>query len=104
MRAAHAIAACLVTTAAVVGCGDEAKKAVNRGGDTKCSEFVAQDADKQRITVTKFLEQERSGNAPPSEDRTIDAAVAAIELMCSAQANPDTPIRKADLSGVLVPK
>ncbi|WP_327117193.1 hypothetical protein OHB12_06810 [Nocardia sp. NBC_01730] len=103
MRAACAIAACLVTTAAVVGCGDETKKVVNRGGDTKCSEFVAQDADKQRITVTKFLE-ERNGDPSPSDDRTIDGVTAAIEAMCSVQANPSTPIREADLSGVLLPE
>ncbi|MFE5475820.1 hypothetical protein ACWFRF_01195 [Nocardia sp. NPDC055165] len=31
-------------------------------------------------------------------------SVAAIDLMCGAQADPDTPIREADLTGVLVPK
>ncbi|GAA5079003.1 MULTISPECIES: hypothetical protein [Nocardia] len=88
----------------VGGCGDEPEKLVNKGGDTPCSEFSAQDPDKQRITVTKFLEQERGGDAPPTQDRTVDAAIASIKLMCAAQANPDTPIKKADLTGILVPK
>lgn len=99
--AAVAAAAALAVLAS--GC-EEAEKAVNKGGDTPCSEFVAQDKDKQRVTVTKFLEQERNGNAPATNDQTVDASIAAIELMCRAQANPDTPIRKADLTGILVPK
>lgn len=101
-----AIAAFVVAAAAALftsGC-DDAKKAVNAGGDTPCNEFVAQDKDKQRITVTKFLEQERSDKSAPTNDRAIDAAIASIELMCRAQANPDTPIRKADLTGIFVPK
>ncbi|MFI9503948.1 hypothetical protein [Nocardia sp. NPDC052566] len=84
------------------GCS-EAEKAVNPGGDTKCTDFVRQDADKQRVTVAKFLEQE-SGDRPTPDARTVDAAVASIQLMCSAQANPETPIKKADLTGILVPK
>ncbi|MGK8522466.1 hypothetical protein ACRS6B_13315 [Nocardia asteroides] len=85
------------------GCGDEPAKIVNKGGDTPCNEFVAQDAEKQRITTEKFLEQEREGDGKP-DATTVDAAIAAIELMCAAQANPDTPIRKADLTGIFVPK
>ncbi|MFQ6330101.1 hypothetical protein ACLMAL_28735 [Nocardia sp. CWNU-33] len=99
-----ALAVAAVTTVFTSGC-DEAKKAVNAGGDTPCNEFVAQDNDKQRVTVTKFLEQERSSDkSAPTNDQTIDAAIASIELMCKAQANPDTPIRKADLTGIFVPK
>jgi acid stress chaperone HdeA len=85
------------------GCGDEPKKIVNKGGDTPCNEFVAQDDDKQRITTEKFLEQEREGDGTP-DARIVDASIAAIKLMCAAQANPDTPIRKADLTGIFVPK
>ncbi|WP_069161045.1 hypothetical protein [Nocardia altamirensis] len=87
------------------GCGEDAKKLVNKGGDTPCTEFLAQDADKQRITVTKFLEQERGSTTSPATDATtVDAAIASIKLMCTAQANPSTPISKADLTGILVPK
>ncbi|QBS39622.1 hypothetical protein [Nocardia sp. CS682] len=94
----------LATAFFVGGCGDEPEKLVNKGGDTPCNEFTAQDPDKQRITVTKFLEQERGGEAPSTQDQTVDASIAAIKLMCTAQANPDTPIKKADLTGILVPK
>ncbi|MFI7002253.1 hypothetical protein [Nocardia sp. NPDC050175] len=94
----------LIAAFFVGGCGDEPKKLVNKGGSTPCSEFTAQDADKQRITVTKFLEQERNNDSSAPEGQTIDAAIASIKLMCVAQANPDTPINKADLTGILVPK
>ncbi|WP_454197413.1 hypothetical protein [Nocardia sp. Marseille-Q1738] len=97
------IAVLAVLAVCAAGCGDEPQKVVNKGGDTPCNEFVAQDAEKQRITTEKFLEQEREGDGTP-DARTVDAAIAAIELMCTAQANPDTPIRKADLTGILVPK
>ncbi|MGQ4600750.1 hypothetical protein [Nocardia sp. R6R-6] len=100
-RLGMAVLAALIVCAA--GCGDEPKKVVNKGGDTPCNEFVAQDPEKQRITTEKFLEQEREGNGSP-DAATVDAAITAIKLMCAAQANPDTPIRKADLTGVLVPK
>ncbi|MFB7874554.1 hypothetical protein ACFC06_04830 [Nocardia sp. NPDC056064] len=92
----------LAVLGASTGCG-EVEKAVNKGGDTPCSEYTAQDGDKKNTTVTKFLEEKRDDNAAPDQN-TVDLAVAAIDLMCGAQANPDTPIREADLSGVLVPK
>lgn len=101
MRTTLLIAAAAVALC-TTGCA-EAEKAVNKGGDTPCSEFVAQDQDKRRVTVTKFLEQESSGDAAPSA-QYVDASLAAIQVMCSAQANPDTPIREADLTGILVPK
>ncbi|MGV9737810.1 hypothetical protein [Nocardia farcinica] len=105
MRAPRNTVAALLAAAALAAVGtacDEAEKAVNKGGDTPCSEFTAQDADKKRTTVTKFLEEER-GEAP-ADQNTLDLAIAAIDLMCSAQADPDTPIHQADLTGVLVPK
>ncbi|WP_278265751.1 hypothetical protein [Nocardia sp. AG03] len=94
--------AILALLGASTGCS-EVEKAVNKGGDTKCSEFTAQDADKKNTTVTKFLEEKRNDDATPDQN-SVDLAVAAIDLMCGAQANPDTPIREADLSGILVPK
>lgn len=98
-------AAAVIALAAVLlaaGCA-EAEKAVNKGGDTPCSEFVQQDAEKQRVTVRKFLEQEQSATTEPSVD-TVDAAIVTIKLMCEAQANPDTPVKQADLTGIFVPK
>ncbi|WP_280248925.1 hypothetical protein [Nocardia abscessus] len=85
------------------GCGDEPEKIVNKGGDTPCNEYVAQDPDKQRITTEKFLEQEREGDGTP-DARTVDAAIEAIKQMWAAQANTDTPLRNADLTGIFVTK
>ncbi|WP_218720458.1 MULTISPECIES: hypothetical protein [Nocardia] len=84
------------------GCA-EVEKAVNKGGDTRCSEYVAQDSAKKHTTVTKMLEEE-GRESTASDQNAVDLAVAAVNLMCEAQANPDTPIRDADLTGILVPK
>ncbi|NNH70724.1 hypothetical protein HLB23_12755 [Nocardia uniformis] len=100
--ACAAAAIALATTLLAAGCG-EAEKVVNKGGDTPCTEFVQQDAEKQRVTVRKFLEQEQNTTTEPTAD-TVDAAIVTIKLMCEAQANPDTPIKQADLTGVFVPK
>ncbi|WP_336085668.1 hypothetical protein [Nocardia sp. SSK8] len=94
--------AVLAVFGAATGCS-EVEKAVNKGGDTTCSDYTAQDAEKKNTTVTKFLEEKRGDDTTPDQN-TVDLAVAAIDLMCGAQANPDTPIRDADLSGILVPK
>ncbi|MVU77272.1 hypothetical protein GPX89_08440 [Nocardia sp. ET3-3] len=81
----------------------QVQEVFNKGGDTPCSDFTKQDQDKQRVTVRKYLE--RDTKVTPSPDaNTVDASIAAITLMCQAQANPDTPIRDADLTGILVPK
>ena len=103
----YAIRATVVAAVALliplVGACDQAKEAVNKGGATPCSEFTAQDQSKQRITVRKYLEQDSKVTSTASPD-TVDASIAAITLMCQAQRNPDTPIRDADLTGILVPK
>ncbi|MEU8895546.1 hypothetical protein [Nocardia sp. NPDC048505] len=98
-----AVAAALAALALMATGCDEAEKAVNKGGDTPCSEFTAQDKDKQRTTVAKFLEDDQGQKDVPN-DQTVDNSITAIELMCAAQANKDTPINKADLTGILVPK
>ncbi|WP_067660896.1 hypothetical protein [Nocardia harenae] len=100
----HRIAgiAFVVTAAAFGGVGcDQVEEAVNRGGDTPCNEYIAQSAEDKRTTVTKYLENDR-GSAPDAT--TVDAAIGAIDLMCRAQANAGTPIREADISGIIVPK
>ncbi|MEV0335649.1 hypothetical protein [Nocardia sp. NPDC050717] len=101
-KTVFAAALMLALVSGSTGC-DEVEEAVNKGGDTSCSEFTAQDPEDKRTTVTKFLEEERRDNASLDQN-SLDLAVAAIDLMCGAQANPDTPIREADLTGVLVPK
>ncbi|WP_245677242.1 hypothetical protein [Nocardia acidivorans] len=102
MGTGTALMAALVVGTLVSGC-EQAKEAVNKGGDTPCSEFTAQDKDKQRVTVRKYLENDTKVTPTPDANG-VDAAIAAIGLMCQAQANPDTPIRNADLTGILVPK
>ncbi|WP_405497157.1 hypothetical protein [Nocardia sp. NBC_00511] len=97
------LAATAVLTAALISGCEQAKEAVNRGGDTPCSDFTSQDQAKQRVTVRKYLSQDSKVSGTPQPD-TVDGSITAIELMCKAQANPDTPIRDADLTGILVPK
>ncbi|TCJ97429.1 hypothetical protein [Nocardia alba] len=101
-NAVSAVLAAAALASLATGC-DQVEKAVNRGGDTPCSEYTTQTPKDRRTTVTKFLEQERGEDAT-SNPNTVDLSVAAIDLMCGAQANPDTPIRQADLTGVFVPK
>ncbi|WP_433561391.1 hypothetical protein ACQP1O_27810 [Nocardia sp. CA-151230] len=96
-------AAAAVLLVPVLGACEQAKEAVNKGGNTPCSEFMAQDRSKQRITVRKYLEKDTKVT-PTANPDTVDASIAAITLMCQAQRNPDTPIRDADLTGILVPK
>ncbi|MFF0546666.1 hypothetical protein ACWEVD_26600 [Nocardia thailandica] len=105
MKARTKVAAVLaaVAMAALSAACSDIEKAVNKGGDTRCSEYTAQDSSERHTTVTKYLEQERGKDAGVDQN-TVDLAAAAIDLMCSAQANPDTPIRDADLTGILVPK
>ncbi|MFJ4653315.1 hypothetical protein ACIP5Y_18795 [Nocardia sp. NPDC088792] len=95
--------AVLLTVLLASGC-DQAKEAVNKGGDTPCNEFIAQDSDKQHVTVRKYLQNDTNLTTSTPDDNTVDGAIAAINLMCRAQANAATPIKNADLTGVLVPK
>ncbi|MFC8046191.1 hypothetical protein [Nocardia sp. NPDC057353] len=93
----------LVAAAAALGSAgcDQVEEAVNRGGDTPCNEYIAQSTEDKRVTVTKYLEDDR-GSTPDAT--SVDAAIGAIDLMCRAQANAATPIRDADLSGIIAPK
>ena len=98
-----AIASAAVATVICAGCSD-VEEAVNKGGDTPCSEYRGQSTDEQRVTVTKFL-KEQSGNEDQEPAGTaVDAAIIAIDLLCAVQANADTPIREADVSGAIAPK
>ncbi len=85
----------------LTGCS-EVETAVNRGGDTPCSDFVGQDAHDQRVTVTKFLnENNKEGTEPAGV--VVDGTIVAVNLLCGVQGNADVPIRKADLAGVFAP-
>ncbi|MBJ8343012.1 hypothetical protein JGU71_29445 [Antrihabitans sp. YC3-6] len=88
-------------SAVLLGGCSNVEEAVNKGGDTSCSDYLGQDADDRRVTVTKFLEEE-NGEDPAAN--AIDGAIIAIDVLCSAQQNADTPIKDADLAGILTPK
>ncbi|MFI5783847.1 hypothetical protein [Nocardia sp. NPDC051570] len=94
----------VIGAALLSSCGQQAKEIVNKGGDTPCNEFIGQDSDTQHITVRKYLNEQRATTTASVDDRTVDQAIGVIDLMCRGQANPKTPIRNADLTGILVPK
>lgn len=81
------------------GCSD-IETALNEGGDTPCSEFVKQDANKQRQTITKAI-KEQSGNDNEPMGVVVDAGIVSVNLLCQVQANQDTPIKNANLVGAI---
>lgn len=84
------------------GCTD-IEEALNEGGDTPCSDYLKQDRDKQRQTITKAIkEQTNSDNEPAGT--AVDAGTISVNLLCQVQANRDTPIKNADLVGIVVPR
>lgn len=93
-----------VAMAAALGLSacSQAEEAVNRGGDTHCNDYIGQDKDKQRVTVTKYLKEKNNGNEPAGNE--VDAAMTAIDLLCRVQSNASVPIKNADLAGILTPK
>ncbi len=101
-RGTISAAAMLIAATLALGACDKAEEVVNKGGDTPCNEFIAQDHDKQQVTVRKYLENDTQAETPAPE--TVDGAITAIDLMCRAQSNAETPIRNADLTGILIPK
>ncbi len=100
MRTRIAVFAC--AAALLTGCS-EVEKAMNRGGDTPCSEFTTMEFHDKQVTTRKFLENESRVDTTPS-DLMVNQAVDQINLLCQLQANRDTPIRNADLVGILGPK
>lgn len=85
---------------ALTGCSD-IEKALNKGGDTPCRDYVEQDQETKRVTITKFLE-EQHGQAPTGTN--VDLSMAAVDGLCTVQANADTPIERADLAGIFIRK
>lgn len=80
------------------GCSD-VQRALNQGGDTPCSEYVQQDPDTKRMTVTKFV-KDRSGNDHEPAGTVVDATIAAVDFLCANQRNADTPIKNANVPGM----
>ncbi|MBJ8345366.1 hypothetical protein [Antrihabitans sp. YC2-6] len=86
----------------LAGCSD-IEKALNEGGDTPCKEFVKQDQNKQRQTITKAI-KEQSGNDNEPMGVVVDAGIVSVNLLCQVQTNQDVPIKQANLVGALVPR
>lgn len=97
-----AVAAALFTVTLLTGC-TEVKTALNKGGDTKCSDYVKQDADTQRMTITKFIKQQTGDEHEPPGTQ-VDLSMAAVQTLCQVQANGDTPIKNADIAGIFIKK
>ncbi|MFF0544073.1 hypothetical protein ACWEVD_16310 [Nocardia thailandica] len=95
--ATGALAATLLT-----GC-TEVETLVNRGGDTPCSEYVNQDADTKRITITKALKQKLGTDNEPS-GTSVDSMIVQVDLLCATQRNTETPIKNADVAGIFLNK
>jgi len=96
-----AVAGLVVAGFSLTSCS-EIEQAVNRGGDTPCSDFVRQDAHEQRVTVTKFLNENKKDDTEPA-GVVVDGTIVAVNLLCGVQGNADVPIRKADLAGIFAP-
>ncbi|WP_306361840.1 hypothetical protein [Nocardia sp. CC227C] len=97
-----AAAALVLGVTLLSGCSD-VERALNKGGETKCSDYLAQDADTQRVTVTKFIKQQTKTENEPT-GTSVDFTMAAVQALCSVQANADTPIKNADIAGIFFNK
>ncbi|UGT43850.1 hypothetical protein LTV02_10875 [Nocardia yamanashiensis] len=102
LRWATAAAAATFAVTLLSGCSD-VEKALNKGGDTKCSEYLTQSADTQRVTVTKFIKQQSGDESEPA-GVTVDFTMASVQALCKVQANGDTQIKNADIAGIFVKK
>ncbi|MEC3917454.1 hypothetical protein [Nocardia sp. CDC160] len=94
-----AVAAAALAATLLSGCSD-VEKALNKGGDTTCSDYLAQNADTQRVTITKFIKQQ-TGNDHEPPGTQVDLSMAAVQSLCQVQANKDTQIKNANLLGIL---
>ncbi|WP_446225912.1 hypothetical protein ACTWPB_13070 [Nocardia sp. IBHARD005] len=88
----------LAVAITTTGCAD-LERALNRGGDTLCHDYLDQNADDQRMTITKFIQERRNndGDLPPA---TIDVARGGVNMLCSIPSNADVPIEDATLKGL----
>lgn len=86
----------------LAGCSD-IEKALNKGGDTPCSEYIKQDADTKRVTITKAVKEYNNTENEPA-GTVVDMGILKADLLCGAQLNPDTPIKNADFAGAIIPK
>ncbi|MGY4103219.1 hypothetical protein ACW2Q0_27210 [Nocardia sp. R16R-3T] len=88
--------------ALLAGCSD-VERALNQGGDTACRDYVKQDQDTKRTTITKFIKQQTNNDHEPA-GTAVDATMIQVDLLCGAQVNQDTAIKKADIAGIFLNK
>jgi acid stress chaperone HdeA len=86
----------------LAGCAD-VQRVLNRGGDTPCSEYVKQDQDTKRMTITKFVKQQTKDDHEPA-GTVVDGTMISVDLLCGAQRNAETPIKNADVAGIFMNK
>ncbi|PXX70931.1 acid stress chaperone HdeA [Nocardia tenerifensis] len=98
-RTGLAIAAVALVLA---GCTD-VQRALNRGGDTPCSEYVKQSQDEKRMTITKFVKQQTKDDHEPA-GTVVDGTMVSVDVLCGGQRNADTPIKNADVAGIFINK
>ncbi len=91
-----------VLAAMATGC-TEVERVLNQGGDTSCRDYVNQDANTKRITITKALEQQ-TGNDNEPMGTVVDSMIVQVDLLCATQRNVDTPIKNADIAGIFLNK
>jgi acid stress chaperone HdeA len=96
---ALAVVSLVAAGLALAGC-TEVQETLNKGGDTSCHDYLGQDQDKQRMTVTKFLKQRNGSDHEPS-GTAVDATMTAVKLLCAVQSNSDVPIKNANIGGIL---
>jgi acid stress chaperone HdeA len=81
-----------VAVAALLLSGCSASQVINTGGDTKCSDFIKQDENKQNTEVSKML-QDKSGAQPNNMEITATRLSAAT--YCQTIGTPDSKISEA---------
>jgi acid stress chaperone HdeA len=84
------------------GCS-EVEQALNQGGDTTCRDYVNQEPDTKRITITKAI-KERTGSDNEPAGTLVDSMIVQVDLLCAGQRNIDTPIKNADVAGLFLNK
>ncbi|WP_227982359.1 hypothetical protein [Nocardia spumae] len=93
------VVAAALSAGLLTGCSD-VERALNQGGDTPCKDYVKQDVDTKRVTITKFVKQQSGSDHEPA-GTAVDASMAAADFLCANQRNSDTPIKNANLTGIL---
>lgn len=84
--------ATVIGVAALLLSGCSPSQVINTGGDTKCSDFVKQDENKQNSEVSKML-KDKSGAEPNNLE--ISATRMSAATWCQTLGTPDSKISEA---------